>query len=137
MQIFQTESELDVERFDWGTVRWRCREQNTGSQTLVIMDVTLSAGQAHDFHRHPEQDEYVTIRSGRVLQYVEHESRELGPGDSVYLAANTPHATFNIGDTPAEVSVVIGPAKGPDSYEVVDVASEEPWASIRRPGGAV
>ncbi|WP_037144079.1 cupin domain-containing protein [Rhodococcoides fascians] len=124
------------DRFEWGTVDWRCRGANTGSSQIVVFEVTLDPGQAHDFHRHPEQEEFITIQQGTVTQFLDDESTVLVAGDSVYVAADTVHATFNVSDEPAKVFVVISPAKGVDSYEVVDVSGDEPWASVRRPESA-
>ena len=136
MSGFITKDSIEQEQYDWGTVDWRCREANTGSSQIVVMEVTLEPGQAHDFHRHPEQEEFITIQQGRVVQYLDSERRELTAGDSVHVGADVVHATFNIGSDQAKVFVVISPAKGADSYEVVDVAADEPWASVERPNGA-
>jgi quercetin dioxygenase-like cupin family protein len=133
MSAFIKRADTDVEQVDWGTVRWCCRHASTGSTQLVVMEVTLGPGQAHDFHRHPRQEEFITVQSGTVIQYLDREPARLGAGDSVHVGMDVVHATFNIGDGPAQILVIIGPAIGPDSYELVDVAHEEPWASIERP----
>jgi quercetin dioxygenase-like cupin family protein len=133
MNAFIRQADVDVEQVGWGTVAWHCRHANTGSAQLVVMEVTLGPGQAHDFHRHPRQEEFITVRSGTVLQYLDRESARLAAGDSVHVGMGTVHATFNTGDGPAQILVIIGPAIGPDSYEVVDVSHEQPWASIERP----
>jgi quercetin dioxygenase-like cupin family protein len=133
MNAFIKQADIDEEHFEWGTVKWRCRHANTSSSQLVVMEVTLEPGQAHDFHRHPRQEELITVQSGTVIQYLDRESARLGAGDSVHVGMDVVHATFNVGDEPAQIFVVIGPAIGPDSYELVDVAHEQPWASIERP----
>lgn len=136
MSGFVTKDSIEQEHYDWGTVDWRCREANTGSQQIVVMEVTLEPGQAHDFHKHPDQEEFITIQQGTVVQYLEGESKQLSAGDSVHVGAGVVHATFNIGTDQAKVFVVISPAKGDASYEVVDVAADEPWASVERPKGS-
>ncbi len=128
-------ADLVREDFDWGTVHWRCRGATTGSAQIVVMEVTLGPVQAHDFHRHPEQEEFITVQQGTVVQYLGEESRQLGAGDSVFVPADTVHASFNTGAGPAKLLVVLSPAKGEDSYEVVDVSGTEPWASVQRPHG--
>jgi quercetin dioxygenase-like cupin family protein len=133
MNAFIKQADLDEESFEWGTVKWRCRHANTGSAQLVVMETALQPGQAHDFHRHPRQEELITVQTGTVVQYLDRESDRLSAGDSVHVGVDVVHATFNTGDGPALLLVVIGPAIGPDSYELVDVAHEEPWASIERP----
>lgn len=133
MSAFIMSTQVDEEAFEWGAVKWRCRHANTGSSQIVVMEVTLEPGQAHAFHRHPLQEEFITIQSGTVIQYIEQESAQLEVGDSVHVGADTVHATFNVGDDPAKVFVVISPAIGANSYEVIDVADQEPWASISVP----
>ena len=41
------------------------------------------------------------------------------------------HASFNVGDVTARLFVVLAPSIGDEGYELVDVASEEPWSSLR------
>jgi oxalate decarboxylase/phosphoglucose isomerase-like protein (cupin superfamily) len=55
MSTFVKQADVEQERFDWGTIGWRCRPAKTGSRQLVVMDVTLGSGEGHDFHRHPGQ----------------------------------------------------------------------------------
>ena len=38
---------------------------STGCTTFVVMDVTLGPGKMHDFHKHPDQDEMIIVKSGR------------------------------------------------------------------------
>jgi quercetin dioxygenase-like cupin family protein len=123
----------DVRRedFDWGVIGWRL-VPSSGATQLVVMDVELAPGQGHDFHRHPGQEEIIIVKAGRVVQYVEQEHREMGPGDSAFVPADTVHASFNDFEETAELQVVIGPSLGGDTgYGLVDVADEEPWASLR------
>ena len=92
------------------------------------MDVGLEPGFGHDFHKHPEQDELITVLAGRIEQWIEQEKTILEVGDSVYLDKDVVHASFNVGDVPARLFVVLAPSIGDEGYELVDVASEEPWA---------
>jgi quercetin dioxygenase-like cupin family protein len=131
MSSFVKQGDVEQEEFDWGTIGWRCRPANTGSKRLVVMDVTLEPGEGHDFHRHPGQEEMIIVKAGRVTQYVERESTQLGVGDSVYIDEDVVHASFNEGDETAHLQVVIGPSLGDEGYGLVDVSGEEPWASLR------
>lgn len=132
MSTFVKQADVRQEQFDWGVVGWRCAPENTGSQALVVMDVTLEPGEGHDFHRHPGQEEMIIVKQGRVEQYLERDSTVLEPGDSVYIDADVVHASFNVGDETAHLQVVIGPSLGEGSgYGLVDVSGEEPWASLR------
>ena len=131
MSRFVMQADVEQENFDWGAIGWRCRPANTGSKSLVVMDVTLEPGEGHPFHRHDGQEEMIIVKQGEVTQFIERESTTLGPGDSVYLDAGVVHASYNDGDETARLQVVIGPSLGGEGYGLVDVSGEEPWASIR------
>jgi quercetin dioxygenase-like cupin family protein len=132
MSGFVRQSDIRSEDFDWGVIGWRCTPGNTGSKQLVVMDVSLEPGQAHDFHRHPGQEEMIIVKSGRVEQWLEQEAATLGPGDSVYIEPDVVHASFNDGDETAHLQVIIGPAiDGDVGYGLVDVSGEKPWSSLR------
>lgn len=129
---FVRQDDVSEQRFDWGLIGWRLTPQR-GSTQLVVMDVTLDPGGGHDFHRHPDQEEMIIVNAGRITQYLEREARVLEPGDSVFIPANTVHASFNEGQETARLTVVLGPSLGGETgYDLVDVAAEEPWASLRR-----
>jgi quercetin dioxygenase-like cupin family protein len=123
----------DVENatFDWGAAGMRVDPPTTGCTTFVAMDVTLAPGGFHDFHRHPDQDELIVVKSGRIVQWLERERAELGPGDSVYIDKNIVHGSFNEFDETAELQVILAPPAGDGGYELVDVAGEDPWSTLR------
>ena len=62
------------------------------------MDVTISPGGGHAFHRHPDQEEIIWVREGRVEQWLEQDKRELGPGEAVHIPKDVVHASFTVGD---------------------------------------
>ena len=123
--------EVPTEAFDWGTAGMRCAPPGTGCQSFVVMDVRLDPGFFHAFHKHPDQDEMIVIKSGRVTQFLEGESVELGPGDSIYIDKDVVHGSYNDFDEPALLQVVLAPAIGDGGYVAVDVSGEKPWASKR------
>lgn len=131
MSRFVLAGDVGWESFDWGDIGWRCVPGNTGSRTFTVMDVTLGPGKGHDFHKHPDQDEMIIVKAGRIEQWIEQSSHELGQGDSVYIDADVVHASFNVGDEDAHLQVVLAPSVGEGGYELVDVSAEEPWASVR------
>ena len=132
MSRFVKKSEVDQEQFDWGVIGWRCVPA-TGAKQVVVMDVKLEPGEGHDFHRHPGQEEVIIVKRGRIIQYLERDSTELGPEDSVFIEADVVHASFNEGDETADLQVIIAPSLGEGSgYGLVDVSGEEPWASVRQ-----
>jgi quercetin dioxygenase-like cupin family protein len=129
---FVASSDVRTEQLDWGVLGWRLTPDR-GARQIVVIDVRLDPGGGHDFHRHPDQEEMIIVNTGRITQYLEQESRELGPGDSVFVPANTVHASFNEGDETAHLTVILGPALDTETgYDLVDVADQEPWSSLRR-----
>lgn len=128
---FVPNDQIEEERFDWGIVGWRLTPTK-GSSQLVVMDVTLDPGGGHDFHRHPDQEEMIIVKEGRITQFLERDSMELGPGDSVFVPTGTVHASFNDGDQTARLTVVLGPTVNQETgYDLEEVADQEPWASLR------
>jgi quercetin dioxygenase-like cupin family protein len=131
MSTFVKQQDVQQERFDWGTIGWRCRPANTGARRLVVMDVTLEPGEGHPFHRHDGQEEMIIVTRGSITQYLEQEHATLEPGDSIFIDEGVVHASYNDGAETAHLQVVIGPAIGEDGYGLVDVSADEPWASLR------
>lgn len=131
MSQFIRAGDVRIEQFEWGTIGWRLVPAS-GAQQLVIMDVTLIPGGGHDFHRHPGQEEMIIVKRGRITQYIERETAELGVGDSVHLEAGVVHASFNDADEPAELQVAIGPSIGGETgYGIEEVGDQEPWSALR------
>ncbi|HET9939261.1 MAG TPA: cupin domain-containing protein [Gaiella sp.] len=123
--------EVPTETFDWGSAGMRGAPPSTGCATYVVMDVELAPGFAHAFHKHPDQDEMIVVKQGRVVQWLEQEQRELGPGDSIHIDRDVVHGSYNDSDEPALLQVILAPAYGEGGYEAVDVSADEPWASLR------
>ncbi len=128
---FIRQSEVPVTDFDWGSAGMRCSKDNTGCGTFVVMDVTLEPGFAHDFHKHPDQDEMIIVKAGQVTQFIDGESTVLMPGDSVYLDKDVVHGSFNDGTETAHLQVVLAPAMGEGGYELVDMSEAAPWSTLR------
>jgi quercetin dioxygenase-like cupin family protein len=91
----------------------------------------LSQRGGHDFHKHPHQEEVIYVLEGEIEQWLDREKRILRPGDSVFIGPDVVHASFNVGERTAKMLAVLGPCIGSDGYELVDVADQEPWASLR------
>jgi len=128
---FIKNDDVQTESFDWGSAGMRCSLPGTGCESFVVMDVRLDPGFFHGFHKHPDQDEMITVVSGKVTQYLEGESTVLGPGDSVYIDKDVVHGSYNDFDEPAQLAVVLAPAVGDGGYVAIDMSADEPWASAR------
>ena len=55
-------------------------------------------------HRHPNQDEKITVLSGRICVRVGDEERTYGAGESVVLPRGVWHDFWVLGDEPAETT---------------------------------
>ena len=132
MSTFIPLSEVRREQFDWGVIGWRLIPSK-GAQHLVVMDVELTPGGGHAFHRHPGQEEMIVVKEGTIVQFVGEESATLTAGDSVFIPEGEVHASFN-DDTEqtAYLQVVMSPSLGADTgYGLEDVSDQEPWRSLR------
>lgn len=124
-------SEARRETVPWGSLAWYSDPAATGAVDLVMVEVTLEPGAGHPFHRHPNQEELIYVLDGHVEQWVDRGKRTLAAGDSAFIGKDVVHASFNTAGRAARLLAVLGPSIGEEGYELVDVAHEEPWASIR------
>lgn len=131
MRTFTDSSEAQWEKVPWGTLAWFSNPDSTGTENLVVVEVRFDPDSGHNFHKHPNQEEVIYVVEGEIEQWVGPEKRNLGAGDSAFISKNEVHASFNTSDRIARILAILGPSIGPDGYELVDVAEEEPWISIR------
>jgi quercetin dioxygenase-like cupin family protein len=129
---FAIAAETEPEILDWGQLRWLSNPPTTGARHLTVIDVSLAPGKGHNFHKHPDQEELLYVVAGKVEQWVDRETRILGPGDSAHVPADVVHASFNVGEGEAKLAAILGPCVGDIGYELVDMADEEPWKTLRR-----
>ena len=128
---FVMRSTLEKTNLEWGSMGWISQPPATGATQLTVMEVILKAGQGHNFHKHPDQEEVIYIVEGQVEQWLETTHKLLGPGEAVFIPADIVHASFTVGDKPAKLLVTLGPCIGESGYELVDVAGESPWVGLR------
>ena len=129
---FLIAKEIELKVDDFGTSSWLSNPPNTGATQLTVIDVNFDPGKGHNFHKHPDQEEVVVVVAGKVEQWVDREMRILGPGDAAFIPADVVHASYNAGDQPAKIVAILGPCVGPIGYEVVDVANDAPWKTMRK-----
>lgn len=128
---FMPAAEAEREQLEWGVLGWLSRPTATGAKQLVVIEVELMPGFGHNFHKHPDQEETIYVIEGEIEQWLEKNSRNLEPGDSVFIGANVVHASFNVSDKPAKLLAILGPCVGEGGYELVEVFDQEPWKSLR------
>lgn len=128
---FITKENLIREPNEWGTFEWLSKPGLCDAEQLLVIRVSIEPGSGHNFHRHPEMEEVIYILEGTCEQWVEQETRLLGPGDSVHIPRNTVHASFNAGKEVLRALAILSPAviQGP---LLVDVFQESPWNSLRK-----
>jgi quercetin dioxygenase-like cupin family protein len=128
---FITAAEVEREQLDWGELGWITRPSITGGTDIVVIEVILKPGKGHDFHKHPNQEETITVIEGEIEQWLEAEKQLLKPGDSIFIDADIVHASFNVGSQPAKLMVTLGPCDGEGGYVVDEVGDQAPWNGLR------
>lgn len=128
---FLLASDLGVEQLDWGERTWFSLPKLTQAKSLVVVVVNLQPGFGHTFHLHPRQEEMVFVLDGEIEQWLENRKTLLKAGDSAFIPASVVHASFNVSDRAVRVLAILGPAIGEDGYEVIEVADQSPWNTIR------
>ena len=127
---FIPEPEIEMQGLDWGRLGWVSSPVHNGAAQLAIVVGDLNPGKGHSFHKHPGQEEVMYVVSGKVEQWIDKEKRVLGAGNSAFIPPGVVHASFNAGDTDARVMAIFSPCVG-DGFEMVDMAGESPWNSLR------
>ncbi|MGH9361241.1 MAG: cupin domain-containing protein [Thermoanaerobaculia bacterium] len=128
---FVTSAVVKRVRPDWGEIAWHSLPSVTGARRLAVAEVKLAPGFAHDFHRHPRQEEVIYVMGGRIEQWLGRRRRVLERGDSVFITRGAVHASFNRFREDALLLAVLGPCAGKEGYELVDVSRRAPWRSLR------
>lgn len=127
---FVTSAEIEVEELPWGPHEWLCRPGLTEARDLLLVRVRMPPGTGHAFHRHPAMEEIIYVVSGAAEQWVDRESRRLGPGDVAHIPKDVVHGTYNAGDETLVILAILSPAlfEGP---ALVDVSADAPWSTLR------
>src|SRR5580700_10081962 len=92
---FVASTEVEVERLEGKTHHWYFKDGLGDSESLVFVRARIEPGAGHAFHTHPEMDEIVYVLEGSMTQWLEHEKRELWPGDSIYIPRGVVHGCIN------------------------------------------
>ena len=129
---FVTAKEAQIEPSPWGPHEWLSRPGLTAAEGLLMVRVRMPEGKAHQFHRHPAMEEIIYVESGTAEQWVDKEKRILRAGESAHIPRDVVHGTYNAGDDTLVFLAILSPAKfeGP---ALVDVHTDQPWASLKRP----
>ncbi len=128
---FISSTEVKREELEWGSLAWFSSPTDSKSKNLVVLEVTLSRAGGHNFHKHPNQEEMIYVIEGEIEQWIDQEKRLLRSGDSAFIGTDVVHASFNVSDRNAKLLAILGPCVGSEGYELVDVAEQEPWVSLK------
>ena len=121
---FVSSEDVPTQMFDWGTLKWMATPDVNGSERFSAGSIPLAPGKGHESHTHPDSDEILYIISGEGEQTVEDETREVGPGEMIFIPAGTEHGTINTGWQPLQLLAVYSPP-GPE-----DVLADLPECEI-------
>ncbi|HEX4360870.1 MAG TPA: cupin domain-containing protein [Pseudonocardia sp.] len=80
------------------------------SETSFAFETYDPPGTGVPPHVHPTQDEHIYILEGVFTLYLDGQWEKAGPGDTVRMPKNLPHAYYNRGDVPARGLFWVSPA---------------------------
>lgn len=98
-----------------GTLEWNGTLYRTiltpadSGGTLSIVDSLSPVGSGPPRHVHHAEDETFVMLSGTCLLWIGGETREAGPGESVFIPRGTEHTFQVIGDRPSRHLVILTP----------------------------
>jgi quercetin dioxygenase-like cupin family protein len=127
---FVTSRDIEVEQLPWGPHEWLSRPGLTDARDLLLVRVRIPPGTGHAFHRHPAMEEIIYVVSGTAEQWVDRETRRLGPGDIAHIPRDVVHGTYNAGDQTLIILAILSPAR-PEGPALVDMSAEAPWSTLR------
>jgi oxalate decarboxylase/phosphoglucose isomerase-like protein (cupin superfamily) len=116
--------DVDTQQFDWGTLKWMTTPAVNGSERFSAGVVQLEPGKGHELHTHPDSDEILYFLDGDGEQTVAGDTRDVGPGEMVYIPAGVEHGTVNTGWETLKLLAVYAPP-GPE-----DVLADLPGCTI-------
>ena len=117
-KYFVYADDVDNFGFDWGRLALTCAPEVNSAAQFSAGIVFVPPGQGHTRHNHPGAEEIIFILKGKGEQMIEDENgtpetREVGPGCTVFIPESRFHATKNIGSEAMEIFVVYSPT-GPE-----------------------
>ncbi len=97
MEIFNKTNSRNTGSLEILTSYMLISPQNSSTKNLSIQISFVPVGSGQPIHAHaPEQCYYVIKGKGLVI--IENETREVFPGDAIYIPSNNKHGIKNIGD---------------------------------------
>ena len=75
------------------------------SRTMTVGVCCLNPGCHNARQYHPNCDEVLVVKSGRIIHTLGEEEREMETGDVIVIPTGVMHNARNIGDEPAELGI--------------------------------
>jgi oxalate decarboxylase/phosphoglucose isomerase-like protein (cupin superfamily) len=105
--------DVPTQVLDWGTLKWMATPEYNGSERFSAGVVQLEPGKGHELHTHPDSDEVLFVISGHGEQTVAGETREIAPGEMIFVPEGVEHGTINTGWETLQLLAVYAPP-GPE-----------------------
>ena len=131
LRRFVTTSEAVRFQSPWTVEEWLCRADVVNNKQLLLVRANMEPRRSHPFHTHPTREELIYIISGKAEQWVGKEHRILKAGEMAFIPQGEVHGTFNPFDEKLVFLAILAPSNAPEPG-IVDVSTQEPWASIRK-----
>ena len=131
LRRFVTASEAVRFQSPWTIEEWLSRSDIIDNKQLLLVRANMDPRRSHPFHTHPTREELIYIISGKAEQWVGKEHRILSPGEMAFIPQGEVHGTFNPFDEKLVFLAILAPSNAPEPG-IVDVSTQEPWASIRK-----
>ena len=130
--IYRTEDRR-TESVPQGTNEWaNYPDVDPKMPGLFAARATILPGQGHDFHAHPKREEIIYVVQGIIAQWIDQDRHVLNAGDMALIPAGEVHASFNLGEEPAVLFVVLSGAQSSEPL-AIDRSGEAPWSRLPKP----
>ena len=96
--------------FEHLDVRTLISEDLQGSEEVMVGQTIYPPGETHEHHLHPDAEEVVIVISGKGWHRVGNAYYDIGPGDVVFVPANTAHSAGSSPEAPMVILWVLGGA---------------------------
>src|SRR4051812_25816936 len=107
---FVKPAEVEMQAFDWGTIKWLSEPRVTNTERFTMGVVLLQPGKGHARHNHPGTEEILYVVSGEGKQMIDIDGEKwepvVGAGDLVHIPPDIFHATINTGWEPSKLIAV-------------------------------
>jgi len=104
---------------DGSEIRELMHPDRHGNHAQSLAEATVHPGQETLLHKHLRTEELYHVTAGRGLMTLGEERFEVAVGDTVLIAAGTPHCICNTGDEPLKILCCCAPPYSHDDTVVL------------------